>query len=101
MEAGQILPGVPKQKQRQDYGGSFFDDLVKKGPTDAEINSLAIRTELNQRTGAAVFVQNQGARTEMRKVIKYWLKIDELHHDVQVLLDFSMGTNELRVAYPR
>jgi len=97
VEAGQVLPGMSKQKMRQDYGGSFFDDLVKNGPSSSEINSLAIRSELNQRVGAVVFVQNQEARTDMRKTIKYWMKIGELHHDVQVLLDFTMSPGQIKI----
>ncbi len=96
----QILDVPNKPRERLKYGGSFFDDLVKNGPTEEEINSLAIRTELNERHGAVIFVQNQEARRDFRKVLKYWHQIKELNHIPQVLLDESMPVSSIRIDQP-
>ena len=79
------------------FNGTKFDDMIEKGPTLEEVNSLAIRSELNQRTGVVLFVSSQPERVEMRKVVKYWRRIKELHHDVDIMLDQSMKPGTLRV----
>jgi hypothetical protein len=79
------------------HNGTKFDDMASRGPTEAEVNSLALRSELRQRTGAVVFVATQEDRREFRKVIKYWMRIKELHHDVDVMLDSSMEPGNVRV----
>ena len=80
--------------------GTRFDDMIDRGPTAAEVNSLAIRSELNQRPGVVVFVPDQETRVEFRKVVKYWKRINELHHDVDVMLDPDIKPGDLRIGYP-
>lgn len=80
--------------------GSRFDDMIDRGPSAEEINSLAIRSELNQRPGVVVFVHDQEQRRDFRKVVRYWKRIKELHHDVDVMLDPDVKPGQIRVGYP-
>lgn len=81
------------------FHGSKFDDLIDRGPTPEEVNSLAIRSELNQRPGVVVFVHDQEQRKDFRKVIRYWRRIKELHHDVDVMLDSGIEPGKIRIGY--
>lgn len=84
------------------HGGSHFDDLrpATAPPTEAELNSLAIRTELNQRDGVAIFVDSNEQRVEMQKVVKYWRLREELHHPVPVLVDTTIRPGGMQIRRP-
>jgi len=82
--------------------GSAFDDQKPTSPlpTEEQLNSLAFRTELNQRPGVTIFVADQAARQEMRKVLKVWVKANELHHPVDVFVDAGIEPGKVSVRYP-
>jgi len=81
--------------------GTLFDDQRgPKPPTVEELNSLAFRQELNQRPGVTIFVHNQEERREMRKVCKYWMMRNQLHHMPSVMVDSSLKPGTTNVRYP-
>lgn len=90
-------PALIKSKKLP-FQGSRFDDIVA-GPTESELNSLALRKELNQRTGCVVFVHDQAQRQDFRKVLKYWQRIGELHFLPDVMVNPNVQPGKLQVGY--
>jgi len=86
-------------KRRKD-GGSYFDDLLgKKPPTAEELNSLALRNEINARPGSCVFVSTARLR-QMQEVVALWQRYREVSPSLRVLTDDTLkpGTVEVRYA---
>jgi len=89
---------IPKTRHKE--WGTYFDDLLgKKPPTPEEVNSMAMRMEINARPGSCVYV-SQKELTRMQSVVALWQRYKEVSPQVHVLVDDTLkpGTVEVRYA---
>lgn len=106
MESQETFTGVTAKSElfipekRQKEGGTYFDDLLgKKPPTKAELNSLAIRQELNGRPGAHIYVPQVDLK-RMQAVMTLWRRYKLLDRSVLVMIDDTLKPGTIQVRYP-
>lgn len=86
-------------KERHKDAGTYFDDLLgKKPPTPEELNSLAIRAEINARPGVAVFVSRETLE-QAQSVVALWQRYGEVSSDLRVLVDSTIKPGSMEVRY--
>lgn len=89
---------IPKKRQKE--GGTYFDDLLgKKPPTDEELNSMAMRKEINSRPGTNVYVPRETLR-RMQEVIALWQRYEQVSPSLLVLVDDTIQPGTVEVRYP-
>jgi hypothetical protein len=86
------------QKRHKD-AGTYFDDLLGKKPlTDDELNSLALRTEINARPGCCVFVARETLR-QMQSIVALWQRYEKVSPALRVLVDDTLRPGAVEVRY--
>lgn len=90
---------VPKKRHKD--AGTYFDDLLgKKPPTDNELNSLAIRAEINARPGVCVYV-SRGTLVKMQSIVALWQRYEQVSKSLRVLVDDTLKPGAVEVRYAK
>ena len=93
--AGMVSPDVRKEE-----GGTYFDDELETKHdqyTKYQLESLAIRAQLNERPDHTVFVASVEARQELRKVFNFWFSKKEMGHHPTIEIDYGLPDGEMRI----
>ena len=88
---------IPKERHKD--AGTYFDDLLGKKPlTTEELNSIAMRAEINARPGACVYVPRE-TLVQMQQVVALWQRYEQVSPHLRVLVDDTLKPRTVEVRY--